>query len=450
MMNIANNLNVIQRFITPILGAGLLALFSCQALLGEPTPSESTPVLSPDPATIQATPLQLPNTAADTIDTLPQSEVITLSLWFPDQFLEQTATIEQQLNQFIANNPEVMVEVAFKRTSGQASALNYLRSAKTVAPKVLPDVVIFSTDELPLAWRSQIIQPLTRRVDRTIVEDLLPIARMLGQVEGELVGLPFEFNVEHLVYNTNKVFTHPITWGTVLSHSIDYQFPADGQNGLLNDALLIQYLSAEATLIDDEGKPTIDAPALRELLTYYQTLNQANIVPPEVVNATYAGGLWDDYLAGLIDATTIDAHRYLQDRTLLSNVAVGPIPSPDERAITIGHGWTFALVTEDANRQKVALSLIESVMQPQANANWASETAVLPTRQAAFDQVMDDDPYWQFLSTYIELTIPPPSFAGYDQLSRILLIAMQQVLSGEATPDEAVETAIEALAQSAS
>jgi len=387
-------------------------------------------------------------TPADTAPVPPQPSVITLTLWTIERFSPQDDIIAQQLAQFEREHPDIKVNVLLKRTSGQASALNFLKSAKPVAPAVLPDIVVLNTDDLAQAWRGKLIQPLDGLLDREIVQDLLPAAQRLGTIDDNLAGIPFELDVEHMVYNTSKVFTTPVIWRDVLSNVNSYQFPADGRNGLLNDSLLIQYLSAGARLVDDQGKPIIDEPALRALLNYYQALRDDNIIDAEIVSTSYASELWRRYLAGLPDMTHINAHQYLNDYRLLASTRVAPIPSQNGEAVAIGHGWVFALVTPDEVRQIAALKLISVLIGADNNAAWANRAAVIPARRAAFDQIAGSDPYWTFLREYLETTRSQPAFTGYDQLSRILLIAIQQVISGEAAPDEAIATAIQALDQS--
>jgi multiple sugar transport system substrate-binding protein len=433
-----------------VLWLGLLLAAGCQASLSQLLPFASSTPTPENTLTPTITPQKTPNTAADTITTIPESSIITLTLWIPEKFTSPDGAFSQQVASFEADHADIVVELFPKRMSGQASTVNFLKSTQPVAPSVLPDIVILSTDELPMAWRGKLIQPLDGLLDRTIVQDLLPIAQQLVTIDENMVAVSFEFGLEHAVYNTGKVFTTPVTWASVVSQTTNYQFPADGQNGLLNDSLLIQYLSTGAVLVSDEGKPVIDEPALRNLLTYYQTLVTGDITDPRIVDSAYAKKLWDDYLAGLINITHVSSYRYLSDRRLLASTAVSPIPAQAGNTTTIGRGWAFALVTSDPIRQNAALKFIESFMQTEENAAWAVHSAAIPTRQSAFDQVAGDDPYWQFLRSYLETAQPPPSFAGYDQLSRILFVAIKQVISGEATPDEAIDTAIQALEQTTS
>jgi ABC-type glycerol-3-phosphate transport system substrate-binding protein len=431
-----------------LLGLTLLFMVGCQMPFRNLI-SNADPDDLPTEATV-VTPtatVRTPNTVADTLVNLPQPEVITLTFWTIERFSPETELVAQLLQDFEADNTDTRVEVILKRSSGQAGTLNFLRSAQTVAPSVLPDVVVLNANDLPQAWRTNLVQPLDGLLDRALIQDLLPAARNLGTVDGNLAGVPFELDIQHAVFNTGKIAKTPLTWADVLNEVPSYQFPAAGQNGLLNDALLIQYLSAGAQLTDEQGQPIVDEVALRAVLLYYDNLLNESIIDSQIVEAGQPQDLWDAYLNGLVSMTHINTQKFLTDRRLLTSVEPVPVPSQDGQVVTISHGWVFALLTDDPVRQIAALKLIETFLQTEINATWAVRSATIPVRQSSFDQVADEDPYWLFLRSYLEAAVPPPSFSGYDQLSHTLLTAIQQVILGEATPDEALTGAVEAINQ---
>ena len=91
--------------------------------------------------------------------------------------------------------------------------------------------------------------------------------------------------------------------------------------------------------------------------------------------------------------------------------------------------------------------MIEWFLSTGNNATWNTINKSIPTRDSAYQQLAGDDPYWVFLTEQLNTAQPQPAFIGYDQIGRIIQQAVQQVISGEATPADAVATAIDALAQ---
>jgi maltose-binding protein MalE len=79
------------------------------------------------------------------------------------------------------------------------------------------------------------------------------------------------------------------------------------------------------------------------------------------------------------------------------------------------------------------------------NATWNSLNKSIPTRDTAFQELEGDDPYWAFLTEQLNTAQPQPGFPGYDQLGRIFQQAVEQVIRGEATPEEATATVVDAL-----
>lgn len=437
---------ILLKFISIFAGTGILLLAGCAPFFpnaslspqNTPTPTSTTAVATPRPL----------STAADTISSNPQPTVITLTFWTVERFSPQINLVAQQLKNFESSHNNLKVEIFVKKTSGQASILNYLNSAKAVAPGVMPDVIILPTEQLPSAWRAGLIQPLDGKIDRTVVQDLLPAAKTLGTVDNQLAGIPFELDVEHIVYNTTQIITAPLRWTDVLSSRIPYRFPAKGQNGLLNDASAMQYLSAGGKFTDATGSPTINEAALQAVLKFYRTLGSNKIITPEILEVGQTEELWAKYRENPSGIVHVSAHQYLLYRQSLENVQAAAIPTAEGTPVTFGYGWAFAIVTSDPNRQSYAQELIETFMQTDANAVWATQTAVIPSRQSAFDLISEgNDPYWLFLRDYLQTVTPPPSFVGYDQLSRILQQTVVQVINNETTPDQAIETAVNALKQ---
>ncbi len=340
---------------------------------------------------------------------------------------------------------DVSVPVVLKNASGKGNVLDYLRTASQVAPSVLPDVVVLDTADLASAARADVVIPLDDLASPLLTKDLLPGAVRAGTVDGHLVGIPFEMDVEHLIYNTNKVTTAPISWTNVVNSNTTYVFPAKGRNGLVNDAFLIQYLALGGRLHDDEGHLLLDEQPLRAVLDYYRQSMQVGVVLPSALEASSSDDLWPAYLSAKVGMTHVNSHRFLTDRGVLHSTEFAEIPTRDGVPLTIGRGRALAIVARDPGRQAMAMRMIEWLMSPDGNATWNLATVHLPTRYAAFQLASKDDPYWFFLQHQMELAVPAPAFPGYDQEARVLQQAVVEVMTGEATPGDAAAAAVAAI-----
>ena len=131
----------------------------------------------------------------------------------------------------------------------------------------------------------RLLQPLDGRLDRSIVQDLLPAARRMGTVKDRLAGVPIGIQMEHTVYNTTIFTETPVIWTDVLSKTSPYLFPAKGVNGRVNDTTLSQYFSSGGELLDDEGLPKIDDKVLISTLEFYQAAQQNSIIDQTILEA---------------------------------------------------------------------------------------------------------------------------------------------------------------------
>jgi ABC-type glycerol-3-phosphate transport system substrate-binding protein len=473
-----NGSNSIMRISAALIGglALLLLTVSCtpqiMAPLTPPAPvatgaSATVDVVatsSPSLATVTSSPGEVsssePETTVDIVATsspsltvAPSSEptsTIHLTLWTVEDVSpraegEAGRVFGNGLYVFEDTYPNVSVSVVLKNASGKGSVLDYLRTASQVAPSVLPDVVVLDTVDLAQAARTGILVPLDDLVSPSLSDDLLPATRAAGMVDGQLVGIPFEMDVEHLIYNTNKVTSTPISWTDVISSDTTYLFPAKGKNGLVNDAFLIQYLALGGRLQDEEGRSVLDEQPLLSVLDYYRRGVQAGVIPPDVLEIGDSADIWPAYISAQVGMAHVNAHLFLNDRGVLRSTQFTYIPTRDDTPLTISRGRALAIVSRDPDQQVMALRLMEWLMVPDNNAAWSQATAHLPTRYAAFNLFGDSDPYWPFLQRQLEIAVPPPAFPGYDQVGRVLQQAVVEVLSDEVSPEEAAAAAIDAV-----
>jgi multiple sugar transport system substrate-binding protein len=376
---------------------------------------------------------------------------LQLTLWTVEAVSPQAegdagSVFGRGLAAFESTYPDVQVSVVLKNESGKGSVSDYLRTSSKAAPSILPDVIVLDLVDVAQAARTGLVVPLDGLLSPSLVNDLLPGALAAGIVDGQMAGIPFEMDVEHLIYNTNKIASTPVLWTDVISSNTTYVFPAKGTNGLVNDAFLIQYLALGGRLQNDDGRPFLDEQALQAALAYYHQGVTQGVIPPEVVlTISSPDDIWPEYVAAQIGLAHTNGHRFLRDREVLRSTEFASIPTYDGTPLTIGRGRALAIVTRDPDRQAMALRLIEWLMTPDNIVAWSQATSFLPTRYAAFELIGDSDPYWPFLQNQLAAARPAPPFPEYDQIGRVLQQAVIEVHSEEATPEEAAAAAVDAI-----
>ncbi|PWH19905.1 MAG: hypothetical protein DDG58_03515 [Ardenticatenia bacterium] len=409
--------------------------------------SDSTPAMAS--ASPGLPPADIVQPTAQATDGTTPSASLTLTMWTVEPVSPEAAgkageTFAQGIRSFMERYPNVTVVVKLKNEMGKGSVLDYLRTASQVAPSVLPDIAVLDLTDLAVAARVGVVFPLDELVAPGLISDLLPGARAAGNVEGKLMGMPFEVDVEHIVFNADQLTAPPLTWEEVLNVGVPYRFPAKGRNGLANDCFLIQYLAAGGRLLDEEGHPTLDESVLASVLDYYLRGVRAGVIPSDVVEAASADDLWSWFASQRSGIVHVRARRYLQERFQLRNTRFATIPTRDGKPLTLVRGRALAITARDPAQQAIAARMIEWLLQPDNVVVWNQITFSVPTRYATFNR-WGRDPYLDFLRQQVEVALPVPTFPQYDQVGRVLQQAVLEVLSGDATPEEAAATAVSAI-----
>jgi ABC-type glycerol-3-phosphate transport system substrate-binding protein len=167
------------------------------------------------------------------------------------------------------------------------------------------------------------------------------------------------------------------------------------------------------------------------------------VFPPDVLDYHSTEDCWQAYQAGEADLAQVSAHRYLLEREALEGTVAAPIPAINGAASAIGDGWVLVLVATEPSRQSLAAEFMARLMAPQINAAWSRATGYLPTRQAALADVIEADSYYRFADEQLERAQPRPRLSNYAQLAAALQRAVEDVVSGAATPEEAAARVVE-------
>ena len=406
-------------------------------LLPTPTGLAATPGPSPDVSTL---PPPAPTVPA----------VITLTVWTaPDYSPQAEGPAGEEMGSLLADfnetHPDVKLQFVLKKPRGKGGLLDLLLMASSVAPSVLPDVIMLEPHDLRDAVSAGLAQPLDALLAPSLQEDLFPFVLEAGRFDGQLRGIQFQADVPHLLYNTNKVEIPPLTWTDVLTRpEARYLFPA---GGLAADSFLLHYLSTGALLFDEIGKSALDEEAMAAVLSYYAAGIRSGVVPTTVLELKSTLDAWPIYLEAEVAMTEIAASHYLANRDLLRNTAYDAIPGQTGPAPTVSQGWMIAIVTTDPYRDGAAYRFLEWWLSPERNANWNLAAGTLPVRCSVYGRLGEQDPYFIFLARLLETAHPYPLVPDYREVAAAWRMAIEAVMTGEQTPEEAAAQVMDTLEQ---
>jgi ABC-type glycerol-3-phosphate transport system substrate-binding protein len=436
----------LSRILASLTAVAVAALVACSVA---PQPTASTPRREPTTTPVSTTIVETTPSPSAT-PTEPRPTHITLTVWGPIQFSpgetdSGRSVLQAQYEDFAADNEGIGVEYVPKAPYGESGVVDFLVTASYAAPGILPDLAIVDTVELETLVKEGLAQPLDGQVADALTADLYPFASGACTFNGELRGIQFEADIEHLIYYTKVLEEPPATWAELFSGPISYTFPAGGDNGLVNDSFLIQYLAQDGRLTDQEGNPALDSSPLQRVLRMYDALRIWNVSPPKIRELASLEDCWKVYTEGNITVSHVSSWRYLTSRPVMQDTSFAPIPTENGIPATMARGWAFVIVTASPYRQEAATRLIEWLMTPQNLAQWSEASNHLPVRPSALRLTGWPLEYTRFLDTQLANAFYRPSTTEFEKVGRALQVAVQDVLSGEQTPRQATTQAIESL-----
>lgn len=377
-----------------------------------------------------------------------------VKIWWPDTLLqpESRTVIEDEFANIEELN-EISLDVR-RRVYAEGDMARQLSLTKRVAPDALPDLVLMRRQDVVDAVRRGIVFPIEEWLPIQFL-DLSDSQRALGTVEGDLYGLPYLLEIQHIMYDPAQLTDPPESTAEVLELQTSLLFPASPrENAVVNKMLLSQYVAAGGRFSDEDGSPSLDEDILSDLLGFYERALQDELVASCLLDSddcllNYTSPR--DYLSDLPTETPtlslMDSRVFMQRRELrYAEQSITSIPTLDGNEVTLIDGWMWVLITEDPVRRDEAQRFIDLMYSSDTMSAIASSLFLLPSQESA-RRVMGDADYLEFMSELLESSI----FVGEDEsrsaAAAALQTAFESVLQGTASGD-AVESAINSLAGS--
>lgn len=413
-----------------LFGAIGISVVSCRA-------DGAQPVLPPVMTPAVSTPMQ--PRLEQTIPAATTEQNRQLVIWAPEFFQPpdqpSPALLETVYNQFRHNHPAVHLDIQIKAESGEASLYAYLRNAQSMAPTILPDVVLLDTVQLWQAAELGLIQPVQwDALHHT--NDFFQFARTATSYQGQVIGIPYAADLIHLVYHTNQITQLPTTWDTLLTTGGPYWFAA-GKRDYPNESLLLQYVGAGGQLFENGAVSNPDA--LTALFTFLLEAKAAGVLPDEILEFKNTTDTWSTFTGRQTGFADASAHWVLAQQDGVSDLGFAQIPTINGAAVTIAHTWAFALVTPVPEQQQLALELIDQLLEPTIHSAWSRATKQLPTQISVYATWLDSSPYYEFLQRQLDVAIALPNGPQFADFARRLQQAQEAVLLSQLSIEDAVQ-----------
>jgi ABC-type glycerol-3-phosphate transport system substrate-binding protein len=417
--------------------------------------SEDPEGLTPLPA---LTPIIPTPAATPTVNGTPQvtepagpPTPIRLNVWVipelaPDRETAAGQSLADQFASFSASHPNINLNVEVKVSTGQASILSYLRTGRTVAPTIMPDLIVLPVDQLPLAASEQLIFPLDDLVAETDWSDLFPAALSMASHNEARVGYPFTLNnLYHMAYDGATITsTVPITWDGFLSvDNARMVVPGSGVEGA--ELLLEYYLAAGGMLTGESNQPALQVEPLTAALALFQRGRTQGRILVQSSNHTSIDSTWSAFESQVANIIQTSAAQYLLRVPPDGNtVLAAPFPGYDSAVSPLVRGWAWAISTSDPTEKAVAGELLNWLIASPNLGEWSWHKRVVPAKRSAFESWAGNDAYTTFLQFESEKARAFPAGANNTIMSA-LSTALFEVLTLSQSPQAAAQAAADSL-----
>lgn len=419
------------RFFAVVLG---LLLAAC-------APGDRAVQITSEPLTLPTlAPTQPPTPAATPEATAEQP--LELVVWWPEPVapvgeIQASVILTEQTEGFLAANPDLLLDARLKKPRDVGGIMETLRAASAVAPGALPDVTLLRRADLLAAVQTGLVQPLEGQVSSAILGNLYTAALELGQVNGQLYGLPYMLEVQHMAYWGDFPSGDFATFDAVLAQQHAFAFPAGVTNGL-SSVFLLQYLSAGGSL-SDFSTGEVNADALGAVLVFYETAADAGLANATLLNY----GTYTDYQTALQDrslrAAVVPSSTYLGFGAAGQALAFAPIPMQAGQPTTLLDGWLWVITTPNPDRQAIAARFLDWMSQIERQSRYSQAIHMLPALRGALRQAGINAAYGDFITQLIgNAVLPQPEIAS-SVLARAIQNAFSAVLSGQRTAEDALQ-----------
>jgi arabinogalactan oligomer/maltooligosaccharide transport system substrate-binding protein len=355
----------------------------------------ATPTPTPKPS---VKPTAVPPTA---VPTAKPAEKVTITLWEQEDSAKVDAVLQPLVNEFMADNPAVTVEVTHfdndpLRTQFQTAALAGEAS----------DIIRCPNDFAGPFSVMGILLPITDMFDQKYLDTMLPGALAGGRVSGKLWGIP-DSSGNHLMllYNKKLVPTPPADSDAMIALAKTLTNEAAGTWGLAYNTQepfwLAPFLGGFGGWVLDDATdlPTLNTPAMVKTLQFMSDLsNKHKIVPPGCDYNT-ADTQFKEGKAAMIINGDWSLQGYL-DAGL--DLGAAPIPMIKETGLwpspmTSGKYYMVnAKVQKGTAKFDAVKKFVEFMTGEKAQAMWLEKSKVLPCNTVVCESpIIQADPLLQ-------------------------------------------------------
>jgi multiple sugar transport system substrate-binding protein len=402
-----------------------------------------------------------------------EDRTIELTFWHQEQVESRVAVLQELLDKFHEQNPNITVTQQTMTWDEQFAKL--MSAIEAGNP---PDIAWGTEHTTVTLWNADAIKPVTdivQSLDASYSYQPAHLWRL--QWDGDYWGIPIFGLSYNLWYNRSHFeeadIDPPENWSELLDAAETLNSPPDRWGMALptsatfyGDQVVANFLFNNAGAILGSGsEPLLKSPEFEETLEFYARLSE--FTPPD--SSTYewpeAGQAFAQGRSSMLSTynAVLDWEKVGNDP---SDLGIAPFPHDrDAETRTLSYTLNMMVLTDDGDKREAIKKLLEFMMEPENYGLWAAEFEAglfLPITEAG----LDSETYWDHelvnqyseqIRTAIQLTENNTAYGflkgeqpdpGLGPLTggHVLADAAQKVMNGEMTSGEAATWAQEGVA----
>ena len=366
-----------------------------------------------------------------------------LTVWHAYRGDEKTA-FEKVVGMYNAKQKDVVVKTLAVPYDAYADKI----SASVPRGKG-PDVFIFAQDRLG-GWveAGQTIEPIDFFIDDKVTSQLVPGMMKAMTYRDTVYGLPLNYKSIAMIYNTALVKNPPKTTGELVKLAKGMTDAKTGRFGLAYEYSNFFFHAALMNAFGGQvfaagAAPTIDMPqnvaSVKTMLKWYKT---DGILPADP-SSTLIASLFNDGKAAIV----FSGPWFLGEVQDKIKYAVAPLPTVDEAGGKPMKPWLTVegvYVSAGSAHKEQAYAFGAYLVSKEAALVLATEGGQLPTNKSVYDDPrIKANPTIQGFRKQLETAVPMPNYAEMTLMWSPVPTAMNQIVKGSATPEQALKEAQE-------
>ncbi len=308
-----------------------------------------------------------------------------------------------------------------------------------------PDVFIYAQDRLG-GWiaAGNTVEPLDFFLDDATKGRFLPTTLQAMTYQGTIYGLPLNYKVVTMIYNTALVSTPPKTTGEMIKLAKSLTNAASGHFGLAYSYADFYYHAALMNGfgggVFDGRKPTMDTPANVKSLETLNAWIKQGFMPAEPSTALITS-LFNEGKAAMV----FSGPWFLGEVSASVKVALAPLPTLDENGGKPMRPWMTVegvYVAAPSKNKDAAYEFAKFLTDTPSVKVLAIEGRQTPANQAIYaDAQVSSDPILKAFRAQVDVAVPMPNLPEMTMVWSPATTAMNTVVKKAATPKAALEIA---------